>query len=1051
MDDDTIYMGAYRPETLRITNGTASPDPSVIRKSTELRYQASEEHKVREEFETAPSTPNNYESFNLPHADMHVGPSHETILTFNEKRQQAETPYADKWSRGQHSGSYELRRASEPAMSCMSVPRKNEPSPPRMYKPATFEDACTSHERFRERSHSRTAYLQDPPQSQSYRCVDNSSSKDHDRKMSQQSIDIISRQSSEPVIQSIDDGKVSPVITDTVRPNEVPNKADMPRFAQRWSHRLSHISHEPGSESQLPPNPYEGHAALRNLSNRLSTVTDKTDRDREEAKATALETPEVALAKLNGEIYRHMLKQTKDDAPNDSSDSPIPSAESLHDKPNRPSPHEKTESGYGSDVSHLPMEQKEAREANRVQKFANVMEQTHRAYEGLSIDDDEVSLYSFNQVLKSPYLLSGLATPSPPTARGSRKHLSSLGLNRAKRSSSLQAQNPNDAALARELADPAPLESKTLKLQKKLQKPMPISIWKNMNAEMTKKEEERSPQVAVLPGVFDELEGTFSRRSDVELPTSAASRVSNSNRATVVESNIPVETNTNSRPTQTSRATPHHTRSRNSISTPGPDKPRFGDVSRETGAEDNVTLDVPSSSSRNRSESTIRSGSTTPRASQFDIARMSCLSGPAEIEGKHSVAENAPIPTNHRLAISSPSNPSAALCQRTVSVPNTTPHHGRKSDETRPGFSRSKSGVSRGKEAKMAPELGRMKSRDVAVQNNEEIFDRPKRATPKSSSSKKSTLQTSSSSPGDGVNHGVDATLPSGGAQLDRPPSSIAESIPPRPKLPANVGAKVSKLNGTVTEQLRDSVQSNPVIPTSSHDRPGDSTESIADVVKRAVQARKAQETGQIKDDRDSNGSRLPAARKSKSKKKRSKVQFRELDSSVTEDLIVDNAGAGSPPSFCSPNSEQPNWEQQAKLWRQRRESIGQTLSKPIPTDEERNEDCRPEEALKSPTNVVSRPIVQSTGENDDRSDADHQRSNFTELHADIHRDLIGDKKEHDPARDGVELRDSTVVTVQKWDDSSTQEERKDSAYLSKSYHSASSQIERTRILAVAL
>ena len=171
------------------------------------------------------------------------------------------------------------------------------------------------------------------------------------------------------------------------------------------------------------------------------------------------------------------------------------------------------------------------------------------------------------------------------------------------------------------------------------------------------------------------------------------------------------------------------------------------------------------------------------------------------------------------------------------------------------GLSRSTTGGFRGMDSGMASELARMKSRDVAIENNEEMYDRPRMATPKSRREDGSRSPTASGSTVL-VQHrsfrGEEKSMPQkvsveGAALSSRPHSIYAESIPPLPELPTNVGKKVSKIEGMAAKKLyQETALSSPIDSArNSQERPGDSTESIASAVRRAVSSRKSQEANQ--------------------------------------------------------------------------------------------------------------------------------------------------------------------------------------------------------------
>jgi hypothetical protein len=290
----------------------------------------------------------------------------------------------------------------------------------------------------------------------------------------------------------------------------------MPRFAQRWSHRASQISQEYVSDCDISASPYNDHptsyADREALLKRLSTVYDLED-----AEATSHETPETALSKLNGEqgvrsVTRRKQKGTSKSPP--SSSSAFPRSGYF----GRPTPPQKVDSGYGTDTSSHEQLSKPPKQTNGKERslYPHLDEDV-----GLD-DDDTKSLYTMEQILRSPELLSPLPTPSPQTPGSHKKHMSFLKLASSRRGSS-NAMSPSSLALD-SMLESSPVEGKPAKSQKKLQKPMPDSVKRELKEQRRKQKEEqmvKSPTVEmslVLPEPVSSF-GRYSWEPETALPT----------------------------------------------------------------------------------------------------------------------------------------------------------------------------------------------------------------------------------------------------------------------------------------------------------------------------------------------------------------------------------------------------------------------------------------------------------------------------------------------------------------------------------------------------
>lgn len=391
----------------------------------------------------------------------------------------------------------------------------------------------------------------------------------------------------------------------------------------------------------------------------------------------------------------------------------------------------------------------------------------------------------------------------------------------------------------------------------------------------------------------------------------------------------------------------------------------------------------------------------------------------------------------------------------------------------------------------MASELARMKSRDVAIQNNEELYDRPRMATPKSrgqlgprpQTAYRPTIAVEDRFP-DGQGKPVSASKTAELIQLpSRPHSMYAESlssIPPLPELPADVQTRVSKLDEMVAKRNKASAPPTPPDAIDST-RPSDETqagyetESIAEAVRRAVSTRKSQEHIRKQQDQKAGRAQPNGPRQAKQislQVVRAHLQGSQSTESIPIALDSDLA-AHEGPEASSPAAPHrtarataakeeedapitPGWEQQAKLWRARRKSIGESLGKPVTTEDDtppRSKGTRDEEPVISPSIVLSRYATPPTVENEGRRTFSNRPTDAASIHADAYRDLIGDDKENWSSNEDESKRSrpgstQTFVTVKDFSDEQEPlpaRQQTNSAYSNKSYQNAYPPIERSR------
>lgn len=1044
-DDLTSSLGSYSYGTLRVTNGAASPVPSLaslaasVKKSAEVAppvpiaiaekkdkklrnsfsQKSSLEKRASEDYFTAPNTPLDRPSMEFYNA--HTG-LRDSAGMFDWTKQQHQT-FAQRQSEGERRSRersrtrQELRssRSRDASISGIPAPAEVDESSPRIYKPMRPRKS-------RENSRSNVPQSRESSQHRPTRSRENSLSRiplrvEPSKPNLQQRV---SAQSLTPLRPEADDGRISPL------PSEVP------RFAQRWSHRASKLAEDYNSDSDTSGaasygdintlRQYEDPTALFK---RLSTVYDGECDDED---ATATETREAALSKLNG-IEDGQIELTLETHITSLNERPAPSPQSGNDSIlDRPSPQQHADSGYGTDSSFQgAVHAKKSLEQQRATRLYLVPDEGELRDQG-----DGMSLYSFNQILKSPDLLNGFATPSPPAATSNKKSFFNLaGSKRA--SPNLAIESADEAAAG------SPMDVKAMK-SKKLQKPMPESIRQERKAKMKKTKEERrdseAPEPAFnestheIPAVPVELASTNEKRFSFEpIP-----------RASTTAPPTPTARNANQLQSEVHQSAAELTGDEGFASADeGPARPkrsvfRKSSKRRSGGRPRSWSLHVPTSDETALPEKSDRrrsSQAASPSKNVFGVGPISCISGAGPSNDKGSDLD-IPLWTDHasvsRTLGCSPYDLSTGLFKRTVALPSTVTHQIQAPHEITTNLARSKTGGLRGMDSGMASELARMKSRDVAINKNEEVYERPRTAKPKNRKDKSKSEPSVSVPPRiDGhpkSEPNVDTALNIEIAELPaRSNSMYSESIPPMPELPADVHAKVNRMDERAARKIRDSAQPTPPESTrNSDERPGDSTMTVAEAIRRARSQRKL--SGQSGNSQQEDGNPPRNRPTGPRKKKSQRIEAREISSSGSDATVKDKqvtsevqqtADAATP----APEAEKPTltgFEKQAEYWRQQCESLGQSLPK-LKVEDATNADTATAQAnatASSPAMVVSRHISsQSVG----TQPTVRQRKDSASLQADAYRALIGEADASADERESQEIVTATPVTVHRLND----------------------------------
>ena len=332
----------------------------------------------------------------------------------------------------------------------------------------------------------------------------------------------------------------------------------------------------------------------------------------------------------------------------------------------------------------------------------------------------------------------------------------------------------------------------------------------------------------------------------------------------------------------------------------------------------------------------------------------------------------------------------------------------------------------KGMTEEMASELARSKSRDVAGHDRIPMHDRPRMATPKSSSARSHSRNQSVGPPKSG--RSVEDFLPgwhskenspasTGPPKADapsRPFSMYADSIPPMPDIPLEVAAKNAKARKLMEKRKKDAST------RKSMDTPGDraaasslqnSAASSPNLgkVRSAVRAREEQE--RELEERLANEARnvensRPRLRSMKTSESISNV-IRELQSGgsgseqsslLGTDSRPNTADRSEPVTVASSVSSQEQagfsaFDKQASLWRERRRSLGTYLPSPTQLQHEGESDVFVDNRIASPEIVVSRYITPMGHEVAARARANHDPTSEAARHADSYRSLLDDEE----------------------------------------------------------
>nr|OQO30158.1 hypothetical protein B0A51_04546 [Rachicladosporium sp. CCFEE 5018] len=801
----------------------------------------------------------------------------------------------------------------------------------------------------------------------------------------------------------------------SVSPLSVRN--DGPVSRQRSRERMSAVSAEYSSDCEISESPRELRTIM-NFASRLSTVYGE-DQEPEDANDG---TPEAALARLAGHGSR--------DAPQEPHKAPV------HDNNDgRPTPPPHVDSGYGSDGSDRArrIAEKERLLNERLASDTpsppphaeHTVTTTFAMSSILEGENDDAksfkSLYTFKEFLTSPGLRTENAPPMPSPLSGKRPPLL-----HALRSKSLTNRSSVAATTALPestgvLSSTTTIESKPKskrvskapKPARKLQKPLPAHLQSKEAAARKEGVREFAPKLELeipapsmgygVPAADEPTRPPMMARTFSEKLTNAPEMIdlqaletgpNEYRRAVPMASqrqDAPAEHVTLNGYDATNTA-PASVLTRGRPLPPSP---------HESPVESKKSSGMFRFRSKSRSESATRSsddgvsGNVTMTTSDFSSVTAALGSGPYDLSTNQFQRLN---PSNNKAGPQSPWQIST-------------------------GLSKAKSTTGMNEEA--ASELARSKSRDVAGMDLVPSNDRPRMATPISSQTgqqgqgKMNAKQVKNSKSTKSL-RSVEDSFPEWQSKQDAPRlsaaqeqhakhlSMYAESIPPMPEMPIDIGKRAAKADELMAKKMGGSPCSSARASVEVHHHVTVTTTAITAKGKRS---HKVQELD-LAEEKAANAQLLatlaPAVR-AKATDADIQIAVRELDGSNSELSSVDHsrptsaeddkiqayAGAPSSPSHSATHPGWPGWEKQAQLWRSHRESIAASStaqSPPATTDYlSRVRASRPGLST-SPAIVVSRYITPLGSDNAARVNVGPDPTSAAARHADAYRDLLDEQ-----------------------------------------------------------
>ncbi|KAI7278437.1 hypothetical protein KC345_g5952 [Hortaea werneckii] len=784
-------------------------------------------------------------------------------------------------------------------------------------------------------------------------------------------------------------------------------------------------------------NPYEDRSnnTLLNFASRLSTVYDSDTDDHVERRGT----PEAALLLLEGG-QQPAHHETHDPFNNATTDveGQASEAPTLND---RPPPPKKADSGYGSDASlrYQALERPEGTKPAKLHSLAqgkNLNNMEEQEETGSSIDSG--SLYTFEEMVKSNPSEDVAAPSQPPKASSKPKTRSPfLRLKSEKRS------------IAPNVLEPVNNESKTTfytvgsapnspsdgkkgqsggKAQKKLQKPMPQAMKKQRKEEMLKHQESSTTSLPNLsaPNVPAETSAAHARRLSSQPGSGSLDRT--------YESRVNADTPTQTPPVEldgeATRSAPAAGNVNEPKAPPADIKTKDRGRKRSESVRKNSNVDedsVPSrswsiSNLRNRSHS--RGRSQAGKRSSVDIMMgKTCMVGDSGSRPTSPGDENVPAYSDFSSVARTLGGGSYDIStnqfkRSTAPVPSSVQHQLQSPWAISTGLAKTKQ--SKGMTPEMASEFARARSKDFANADKKPWQEQPRMVFPslsKTKGNKKQPYRPSAAVEDFFPDWQSKPTSRDSSAERPQPSnqkfSMPAETIPPLPELPADVGIKASRADQIVAKKLRSS-------PGSSARSSADLSSANATSGKKRSESLKRSETAPISNESSSQAQEQP---------------YRDLHSAKPKALRSNSFDVqATPQNFSHPAAprnadgveeaiskdsavtnqqvaEQNVWAQQANFWRQRRQTLGNNLQRPAVQESKTSppESLPQSQPSQAPNIVVSRYVTPLASENAARANAGHQQTALDR--ANSYHGLLVDEKENRPAKQDVPRTDSAVAT----------------------------------------
>ncbi|KAK4500058.1 hypothetical protein PRZ48_008244 [Zasmidium cellare] len=821
---------------------------------------------------------------------------------------------------------------------------------------------------------------------------------------------------------------------------DVPSE-DKPRFQQRWSHRAAFLSQEYTLDCDITESPYEEKNGLIDFGKRLSTVHDDGESEAGGRAEAEGDSRADAFARLTGVFEQEASRSENDIGTARTSDEARLSPQrdtitTTQDKVVR-----KVDSGYCSDASASPLQQKSSADAGKPRIASAIQEQPNSPHQGSDpyatdndlpaeshgSTNDTSSLLTFEEMVTSSPQIDPAWNISP--SQTTKKSPLSLFKSKSKatRKGSFNVLNvyhgdrprTSDGSDMATFAEPSPPPSRSGpndKPSKKLQKPMPESVRRQRKKTM------------------EDLKTSMSEHSPTvqNLLTDVTAKQDDSDCFVGCQPQDPAE----DREQTQEQAKSLRQRSKSFVSRK---RSKTVGESEEKTEQPSTSSSVPS---RKRSKSIADHAAPIPvHANEDTVPSMNCLKS-SETE---TPARDRPVPTHadfasvaralrsHPPDLSPDAHRSAPVPKRSsmqryyslhkIDIPGQEPQTAQ--DQEAKQESKSIQTQEPTQEVQIAKTADERSSAPpappshqtsasissstpttpVAVGSSYSVEDRFPGWTGKPASPNATPPQTPLHSPSSSV-----SWLP---LRQNRSQSALPAGIPPLPELPADIAAKVSRADQMVAKKMKLSPRSS---PSTSARNSIDSVDTRKQLLARKAEARKEQDEDRShqarqaaldqlnvpreEDEDGANGSAGDGARWS-------------VDGSIMLPRPEEQPLPASP-THDSQHPGWPGWEQQSSLWRQRREALAQSLD----TTERQSIDGSPEQTCDSPSTpgiVVSRYITPLGAENAHNAnrvlESEHDSA---KKYAEEYTSLISDEndKENTPCRPTAPRADSVVSTA---------------------------------------